>query len=314
MLATSGELPLPRDHDGWAYEMKWDGVRAVVYVADGAVRVLTRNDREVSATYPETHELAASLGGHSAILDGELVAFDADGRPDFGELQRRMHVANPALVRALVAEVPVHYLAFDLLGLDGQSLLGLAYDERRELLESLDLQSAHVSVPPVFVGDGRAALAASRAAQLEGVVAKLRSSTYHPGRRSADWVKVKNIRMQEVVVGGWRPGKGHRSGGVGSLLVGIPTDQGLVYAGHVGTGFSDAMLADLGSQLASTVRATSPFSEPLPPADARDAVFVSPSLVGEVAFAEWTRDGRLRHPVWRGVRDDKAPADVVRET
>ncbi len=313
MLATSGALPV--DPGGaWAYEMKWDGVRAVAYVAAGKVRLLTRGDREVSGTYPEVLELVPLLDGREAVVDGELVAFDAAGRPDFGALQRRMHVANPVQVRALVDDVPAYYLAFDLLRLGRRSLLAESYDVRRELLEGLGLQSAHVVVPPAFVGDGPAALAASQAQQLEGVVAKLRRSTYHPGRRSPDWIKVKNIRTQEVVVGGWRPGRGHRDGGIGSLLVGVPGADGLDYVGHVGTGFTEAMLADLRRRLAPSVRATSPFSRPLPAADTRDAVWVEPRLVGEVAFAEWTKDRRLRHPTWRGLRDDKSPVDVVVES
>lgn len=313
MLATSGALPA--DVSGaWAYEMKWDGVRAVVYVAAGKVRLLTRNDREVSTTYPEVLELVPLLDGRDAVVDGELVAFDPAGRPDFGALQRRMHVTNPAQVRSLVDEVPVYYLAFDLLRIGGRSLLAEPYDVRRNLLEGLGISSPHVVVPPAFVGDGPAALAASRAQQLEGVVAKLRRSTYRPGRRSADWIKVKNIRTQEVVVGGWRLGRGHRDGGIGSLLVGVPGADGLDYVGHVGTGFTEAMLADVHRRLAPSVLATSPFARPLPAADARDAVWVEPRLVGEVAFAEWTKDRRLRHPTWRGLRDDKSAGDVVWES
>ena len=246
MLATSGELPLPRDDQGWAYEMKWDGVRAVVYV-DGGVgaRVLTRNDRDVSSTYPELAELVGALAGHRAVLDGEVVAFDAAGRPDFGLLQQRMHVTNQAQVRTLVGQVPVHYLAFDLLHLDGHDTLDLAYEARRDLLDSLGIATPHAVVPPVFLGDGRAALAASQAQHLEGVVAKRRTSTYQPGRRSPSWLKVKNFRTQEVVIGGWRPGKGGRTGEIGSLLVGVPGPDGLEYVGHVGTGFTQSALRDL---------------------------------------------------------------------
>lgn len=310
MLASPGVLPGADQGDDWAYEMKWDGVRAVVYVEGGRARVLTRNDRDVTGTYPELAGLAAALG-HDAVLDGELVALDAAGRPDFGVLQQRMHVTSPAQVHALVASVPVSYLVFDLLHLDDRPLLNDSYDTRRELLEGLGIEGPRWAVPPAFRGDGPAAVVASQAAGLEGVVAKRRTSRYEPGRRSRAWVKVKNIRTQQVVVGGWRPGKGSRYGGIGSLLVGVPGADGLEYVGRVGTGFTQAFLADLGQVLAPDVVGSSPFAGPLPAADARDAVWVRPSLVGEVAFAEWTKDRRLRHPTWRGLRADKDIDDVT---
>lgn len=314
MLATAGSLPPPREDDAWAYEMKWDGVRAVVYVADGTARVLTRSDRDVTGTYPEISMMAASLGSQQFVLDGEIVAFDGTGRPDFGELQQRMHVVSPSAVQSLLATVPVSFLAFDLLQLEGKSALKLPYEQRRELLERLELAGPRWATPPAFVGDGAAAVAASQGQGLEGVVAKRRTSTYVPGSRSRDWLKIKNIRTQEVVVGGWRPGAGSRAGGIGSLLVGVPGPEGLAYAGHVGTGFSHAALAQLLAALAPRVRDGSPFAQPLPRADALDAVWVEPSLVGEVGFAEWTKDGRLRHPSWRGLREDKQPSDVVWES
>jgi bifunctional non-homologous end joining protein LigD len=314
MLATSGELPLRRDEADWSHEMKWDGVRAVVYVDRGVARVLTRNDRDVTGTYPELSAMAASLGPQHLVLDGEIVAFDAAGRPDFGELQQRMHVVSPAAVQSLVAKVPVSFLAFDLLHLEDRSLLKVGYAQRRELLEDLEIEGPRWGTPPAFVGDGAAALAASQAAGLEGVVAKRNTSLYLPGTRSRDWIKVKNIKAQEVVVGGWRPGAGNRSGGIGSLLVGVPQGDGLAYAGHVGTGFSQAVLAQLLAALQPLTRDSSPFAAELPRADAADAVWVEPLLVGEVGFAEWTKDGRLRHPTWRGLRPDKSPGEVVRES
>lgn len=309
MLATAGTLPAEQDR--WAYEMKWDGVRAVVYVDGGRVRVLTRNDRDVAATYPELRLLGEAMGATAAVLDGEIVAFGPGGRPDFGELQQRMHVHRPSA--ALREAVPVHYLAFDLLWLAGRSLLGLPYAERRVLLDGLDLRGPRWDTPPVFLGAGDDALAASLAGGLEGVVAKRVDGRYEPGVRSAGWVKVKHQRMQEVVVGGWRPGQGRRADGIGSLLLGVPGAAGLDYVGHVGTGFTAAALASLALDLAPLRRRTSPFATPLPRPDARDAVWVEPDLVGEVVFAEWTRDDRLRHPSWRGLRPDKAPADVARE-
>jgi bifunctional non-homologous end joining protein LigD len=316
MLATAGTLPPEPDEEAWAFEMKWDGVRLVSYVGGrGGVRLMTRNDHEVLRTYPELAVLDDLLGVPT-ILDGEVVALDSrSGRPDFGRLQQRMHVIDPVSVRGLVERVPVAYFAFDLLHLDGRDLVDVPYTARRELLEGLDLDgSGVVAVPPAFAGDGAAALAASRERQLEGVVCKRRDSRYEAGRRSRSWVKVKLLRTQEVVIGGWQPGEGRRAGGIGSLLLGIPGQDGLDFVGHVGTGFTEAMLADLAAQLAPTRRGTSPFAAELPRPVARDAVYVEPTLVGEVAFGEWTQDDRLRHPVWRGLRDDKSPADVVRES
>ncbi len=313
MLATAGQLPPPDQEQRWAFEMKWDGVRAVVYLDRGDLRVRTRNDREVAATYPELRALAAELSRHRMVLDGEVVAFDEFGRPSFGELQNRMHVQAPG--RDLLARVPVSLLVFDLLHLDGTSLVPLPYDERRTALEGLDLAGSRWAVPPAFHGAPADAMDVSRAQDLEGVVAKRRDAAYLPGRRSPTWLKVKHLRMQEVVVGGWSPGQGRRQGGIGSLLLGVPDGDGrLVYAGHVGTGFSDRVLADLGERLRADEVGESPFADPVPRLHARDARWVRPRLVGEVGFAEWTREGMMRHPAWRGLRPDKDPADVVRES
>ncbi|MFI5958383.1 non-homologous end-joining DNA ligase [Cryptosporangium sp. NPDC051539] len=309
MLATLGTLPA--DDDGWAYEMKWDGVRLVLYVSGGRVRALTRSNRDVTGTYPELHALAASLGTRQLVLDGEIVAVDDTGRISFGALQPRMHVARPN--RTLLNSVQVTYLAFDLLHLDGEPLVDRPYSERRQLLTGLKLSGPHWSTPPHFDGRGEDAVATSRAQGLEGVVAKRLTSKYLSGKRTRDWLKVKNIRTQEVVVGGWRPGAGRREGRIGSLLIGIPGSEGLDYVGHVGTGFTDAVLDDLTKRLRRTERKTSPFSSELPRPHAKDAHWVTPNLVGEVAFGEWTGEGMLRHPAWRGLRTDKKPADVVRE-
>ena len=181
MLASPGMLPPASDDEAWAYEMKWDGVRALVYVDGGRARVLTRNDREVGRTYPELSQMAASLGSRQVVLDGEIVAIDEHGRPSFGQLQRRMHVTSPSQIRELAKRVPVNYFAFDLLHLDGRPLLDADYEQRRELLEGLALQGPRWAVPPAFVGDGAAAVAASQAQGLEGVVAKRRSSATSRG-------------------------------------------------------------------------------------------------------------------------------------
>jgi bifunctional non-homologous end joining protein LigD len=212
----------------------------------------------------------------------------------------------------MAAAAPVTYLVFDLLVEDGESLLALPYAQRRERLEALGVAGERWVPTPWFRGGGAAVLAASRDNGLEGIVAKRLDSPYRPGLRGPDWRKVKNVRTQAVVVGGWRPGQGRRAGGVGSLLVGVHDDAGrLVYAGHVGTGFTAAALAELQPLFAPADRP--PFADALPREVTRDARWVAPELVGEVAFAAWTADGRMRHPSWRGLRDDLAPEDVVEE-
>jgi bifunctional non-homologous end joining protein LigD len=310
MLAAIGELPRA-DDARWGYEFKWDGVRALAHVRNGTVRLRARSGNDVTATYPELHRLPEVLSGHDAVVDGEVVALDARGRPDFGLLQGRMHRTGPEVAR-MAAAAPVTYLVFDLLALDGENLLGRPYTERRERLDALGLGSDRWVTTPWFRGNGDRVQAASRENGLEGVVAKRLDSVYRPGGRGPDWRKVKNLRTQSVVVGGWRPGEGRRAGGIGSLLVGVHDETGrLVFAGHVGTGFTARALADLAPLL--TARPTSPFADALPREVTRDAHWVEPRLVGEVRYGEWTREGRLRHPAWRGLRDDVRPDDVVVE-
>jgi bifunctional non-homologous end joining protein LigD len=311
MLATPGELP-KNDRD-WAFEMKWDGVRAIARIDGGRITLISRNDKDMTVSYPELRPLGESVGTTQLLLDGEIVTFDGQGRPSFGKLQQRMNVANASAARRLAQSDPAVLLVFDLLHLDGRSLLDVPYRDRRELLIDLELAGPSWQTPPAFDGAGAEAFAASREQGLEGVVAKRLDSRYFPGRRSPDWVKVKNFRTQEVVVGGWSPGKGRRAETVGALLLGIPGAEGLEYVGQVGTGFTEQALADLHSRLTRLARKSPPFVD-VPRADARDANWVTPKLVGEVVFSEWTGDGRLRHPSWRGLRPDKAASDVVRES
>jgi bifunctional non-homologous end joining protein LigD len=311
MLATAGQLPDPEDDDRWGYEFKWDGVRAVAAVHGGVLALSSRKGTDITVRYPELAPLPAALAGHDAVVDGEIVAMDAAGRPDFGALQNRMHRTGPEVPR-MAAEKPVTYLVFDLLSWDGEDLLGVPYAQRRERLDSLGIAGHRWVATPWFPGGGAQVLAASQENGLEGVVAKRLNSVYRPGLRGPDWRKIKNFRSQAVVVGGWRPGQGRRAGTLGSLLVGVPDDEGrLVYVGHVGTGFTDQDLADLKRMF--TARKTSPFHGTLPRDVTRDAHWVEPDLVGEVAYAVWTADNRLRHPAWRGVRDDLEPDDVVVE-
>jgi bifunctional non-homologous end joining protein LigD len=312
MLATPGELPPPEEDDRWGYEFKWDGVRAVAAVDGGVLGLTSRKGTDITVRYPEVARLPDGLRGHRAVVDGEIVAMDAQGRPDFGALQNRMHRTGPEVVRMAAAK-PVTFLVFDLLSLDGEDLLQRPYVERREGLDALGLSGHRWVTTPWFRGGGAGVQAASLENELEGIVAKRLDSPYQPGTRGPDWRKVKNFRSQAVVVGGWRPGQGRRAGGIGSLLFGVPDDEGrLVYAGHVGTGFTDSDLKDL--QRLLTPRKTCPFDGDLPREVTRDAHWVEPDLVGEVAYAVWTADRRLRHPSWRGVRDDLEPDDVVVES
>jgi len=313
MLARS-EPHLPPDDGAWALEMKWDGVRALAYCEGSRVRLISRTGEDITTAYPELRGLAAAVGRRDALLDGEVVAMGESGWPDFEVLQNRMHVRDASTALRLVAEYPVTYLAFDLLHLDGRPLLDLPYTRRRELLEELGLYGASWQTPPSFTGEAGANVQeVSVQHGLEGVLAKRLDSRYEPGKRPGTWRKVKNIKRQEAVIGGWRPGKGNRSGQIGSLLVGVQEDGGLAYAGHVGTGFTDRVLRQLTAQLAPLQRATSPFAAPLPADHARDAVWAEPVLVADVRFTGWTRAGRMRAPSFLGLRSDKDPAEVIRE-
>jgi bifunctional non-homologous end joining protein LigD len=313
MSASLGSVSDITPDEDWAFEMKWDGIRALAYVEDGQVRLVSRNGNDLTNAYPEVAELGPLLGTRTAVLDGEIVALH-QGRPDFGRLQTRMNLIRAADVERARAQQPVHFLVFDLLEEDGRSLVDRSYDERREALLELLAPPPRsvVQVPPAFEGDLEAAMESSRALRLEGIVAKKRHSTYAVGRRSRAWVKLKHSSHQEVIIAGWQPGKGRRSSSVGSLLLGVPTDDGLRYVGKVGTGFREAELEDLVPRLTGMERDSSPLSD-VPRADAAGAHWVTPTLVGEVEFAEWTSTGRLRQPSWRGWRPDKDPEDVVEE-
>jgi bifunctional non-homologous end joining protein LigD len=314
MLARTGTLP---EDEGWAFEVKWDGVRAIAYSQPGELRLESRNLNDISDSYPELFAMNAELGSHSAVLDGEIVAFDGGGRPSFEALQQRMHVGSRAQARKLAKGTPVTYVIFDLLWLDGHSLMGAPYSDRRGLLAAMALSGTHWQTPEPVVDEGEALLAATAEQQLEGVVAKRLDSVYRPGVRTRDWVKVKSVARQELVVGGWMAGKGKRSGSIGALLLGVyeadgrPSDEQLRYVGRVGSGFSDSDLEYLSGLLAPLARPTSPFtSGERPP---RGAHFCAPELVVEVEFANWTAGGSLRAPVYKGLRDDKPGKEVVRE-
>ena len=308
MLATTGTLP--RDDAAWSFEIKWDGVRALTYVGDGRLRMESRNGADITPRYPELHDLVGAVGPHQVVLDGEVVAFDESGRPSFGLLQHRMHLADAREVRLRMADIPARYMIFDVLWLDGEPLVDRPYTERREALTGLGLDDSCWQVPGHHIGDGSAMSAASKERGLEGVVAKKLNSLYEPGRRSRCWLKIKNVRRQEVVIGGWLAGEGNRTGRLGALVIGVYDETGLRFAGKVGTGFTDQTLRQLQALLVPLEQPTSPFVDKVP---WRLARYVQPVLIAEVEFSEWTANGTLRHPSFKGLRDDKQPEEVVRE-
>ncbi|WP_445163719.1 ATP-dependent DNA ligase [Mycobacterium sp. Dal123C01] len=299
MLSSEGSVAALKASQ-WAFEGKWDGYRLLVDADHGAVRLRSRSGRDVTGEYPQLRSLAAELTEHHVVLDGEVVALTASGVPSFNEMQNRSRATR------------VEFWAFDLLYLDGRSLLRARYQDRRKLLETL-AAAGNLAVPELLTGDGAQALDDSGKHGWEGVIAKRRDSTYQPGRRSASWLKDKHWNTQEIVIGGWKAGEGGRTSGIGALLMGIPGDAGLHFAGRVGTGFTERDLANLKKTLAPLRTDHSPFDAPLPTRDAKGVTFVEPVLVGEVRYSEWTPDNRLRQSSWRGLRNDKKPSEVVRE-
>jgi bifunctional non-homologous end joining protein LigD len=299
---------LPRDEKNWSFEVKWDGVRAIAYVKPGRLRLDSRNLNEITDAYPEVRGLIGALGMHEAVLDGEIVAFDENGRPSFARLQRRMHVTAPASVRRLAASMPVVYAIFDLLYLDGHSLMELPYRERRSGLEALQLTGPAWRVPAAHPGEGKLLLEATAKQGLEGVVAKRLDSRYEPGRRTGNWLKIKHTLRQELVIGGWIPGVGRRTNRIGALLMGYYENAKFRYAGRVGTGFTEKRLDELYRRLEPLRRDSSPFA--IAPKLPREAVFVEPKLVAEVELREWTAERIMRAPSFKGLRADKPPRDV----
>ena len=307
MLATQGPLPTAGE---WGYEFKWDGVRAIAYVNGDGLRLLGRNNDDLTQAYPELATLSTVLAGRRAILDGEIVALGRNGLPSFANLQQRMRTRRPSA--QLVRLSPVRFYAFDLLHLDGADLTTAPYVERRDALARLDITGDTVDTPPYWTGDvGSALVTAARELGIEGVMAKQLRSAYKPGQRSPAWVKVPLTSTTEVIVAGYKPGTGRRAGMVGSLLLGMyDADGGLAYVGNVSAGFTDRTLHDLQQRLEELRRTTSPFDQPVPREHARHAEWVCPTLVADVTYRSWTPDRRLRQPSWRGLRSDRDPAEV----
>jgi bifunctional non-homologous end joining protein LigD len=298
MKAVSGTLPA--DDEGWAYELKWDGYRTVAFINGGRVRLQSSRQLDVTAKYPELAGMAEGLHAARGIVDGEVVVLDEEGRPRFELLQRHEDAAA--------------FVAFDLLSLEGRDTIALPYEERRALLLDGFEPGPGRIVPRHQLGDGDVLLELTEARGLEGIVAKRLGSPYLPGRRSPSWRKVKNRPRQEVVVGGYTRGEGNRTSTFGALLIGYHEDGRLRFGGGVGSGFDQKTLESLMRQLRALEQTACPFDPPPPRPYLRDATWVRPELVAEMEFTEWTREGIVRQASFVGLRDDKDPRDVVRET
>jgi bifunctional non-homologous end joining protein LigD len=298
----------PFDDDGWLFEVKWDGHRCLANLGT-ATRLTSRTTRDMTGQFPELIDLHRQLAARNAVVDGEIVALDRDGRPSFERMQDRFHRAPEELARNK-GRVPVQFIAFDLLWLDGEPLLDLPLTERRARLVEVLVETGDVRLSQVVQGRGTDFFEQARGLGLEGVVAKRAASPYRPGTRSHDWRKIKALRRQDCVIVGWTPGQGQRGATLGSLLLAVSDGRRLRYAGNVGTGFTQAFLADLLPALVEREVAKPQF-EGAP--RLRGARFVRPELVCEVEYLKWTDDGKLRAASFKGLRPDKPPTDCVRE-
>jgi bifunctional non-homologous end joining protein LigD len=323
MLAKPGEVP-ESDSAEWAYEVKWDGIRALGYAQKGKWSMLSRRQEDVTARYPELEGIAETLADHAAVVDGEVVALDSEGRPRFQLIQSRMGLSSPAAVKATMQKQPVDYVIFDLLHLDGRCVRDLPYLQRRELLEGLGLDGDRWRVPRFRLDGGTDLLEAARRRGLEGIVSKRADSPYRPGKRTGEWIKTRVWRRQEFVIGGYIPGEGSRAKRVGSVLVGYYDKrrselrkgerQALHFAGGVGSGLKEEDLGFLTKELRKRERSESPFQVGAPTGPkARFAIWCEPELVCEVSWTEWTNQRTLRQPAFKGMRDDKDPREVVKE-
>jgi bifunctional non-homologous end joining protein LigD len=307
MLASPGHQP---SGEQWRHEVKWDGMRVLADISESSARLFSRTGRDVTVAFPELQAIAGGL--KDALLDGEIIAVSA-GVPSFEALSERMHVDSPRRAQELSQRLPVTVMAFDVLRLYGVDLTGRTWQERRASLDKLELDGTGWSHSPVYL-DGPALQRATREQGLEGVVAKRAGSTYQAGKRSKDWVKTPNRRHQVCLVGGWRQQTGTSVPTVGALLLGIPDRDGLRYAGRVGSGLTGAVQQRLLEELDPLLRPDSPFADAVPAVDASGARWCEPRVVVEVRHLLITSSGRLRQPVFRGIRTDIEAEQVRRES
>ena len=307
MLATLSSR-LPAAQGDYAYEYMWDGVRAICRWDGKRFSLQSRNRLDISNRYPELWPLGDVFGSRSVMLDGEVIALDEAERPSFSRLQRRMHVRDMGAVRRLMGEVPVYFVIFDVLWLDGKSLIERAWTERRDRLEELTLSGPAWLPSPAHIGEGAGVLAAAKQMKLEGIVAKKLDSPYRPGVRSPEWLKIKNVNDQEFVVGGWIPEAGTRTNRIGSLLIGYYDEaKRFRYAGGVGTGFNDEDHRRLSQMLQSLGQKESPFADPVPK---RGALFVKPKVVAQIEYRRMGPQGIIQQAAFKGLRTDKNAKDV----
>ena len=305
MLASAGTV-IPGGPE-WVHEIKWDGMRVLAEVADGRLRLSSRNENEVTASFPELSTLAGPGMPDDLLLDGEVVALDT-GLPSFSALAERMHVSNDRRARRLAVSRPVTFMAFDLLRLDGVDLTGQPLAQRRAALERIGLAGPHTQVPPTY-DDGLALHTATLEQGLEGVVSKRLASRYRPGRRSPDWLKFPHRASRSVVIGGWRL-ETDSTNRLGAVLVGHPTPQGLMYLGRVGSGLAGREQERVLQALRDLGVDTPPFVDEIPAMDAQGTRWVRPEVVMDVQSLGLSAQGRLRQPAYRGLRPDLSPAEL----
>jgi bifunctional non-homologous end joining protein LigD len=302
--------PLPQDENNYGFEYKWDGVRAIYFWNGVSVYLQSRNILDITTQYPELSPMGQTLGETPCVFDGEIIALDQHGHASFNVLQHRFGISDPAEALKRSRHIPVIYMIFDVLYVDQYLLFDVPYQQRRAFLDTLDLSGPAWQVPPWQIGNGEEMIEAADNMHLEGVVAKRLDSPYEPGRRSGAWVKTKLVNQQEFVIGGWTLLKGEDPTMIGSLLVGYWDKGRFIYAGSVGTGFTDEDRRKLRELLEPLRLPASPFYGSRPRSD---AIYADPQLVGEIEFRGWTGQDILRQPSFKGLRPDINPAEVTRE-